>query len=112
MHAYYVDFKILENVFLLTLFNRRIRLIIIFSGLGFYFYRFIDFIDKAHKRCLACGISLVDACILQNSGEHGAHFLAQDLSGVFGQLQDSGLPVEISEENMTMTYKVTMNIKR
>ena len=41
-----------------------------------------------------------------NSGTVGhAISVIADLSGVFGQLQDSGLPVEISEENMTMTYK-------
>ena len=41
-----------------------------------------------------------------NSGTVGhAVSVIADLSGVFGQLQDSGMPVEISEENMTMTYR-------
>lgn len=41
-----------------------------------------------------------------NSGTVGhAISVIADLSGVFGQLQDSGLPVEITEENMTMTYR-------
>lgn len=41
-----------------------------------------------------------------NSGTVGhAISVIADLSGVFGQLKDSGLPVEISEDNMTMTYR-------